>query len=178
MSILAATVTAAAQAVTAATPSSDASAAWQFAVLMADCLLAAVAAALPTSRVAVLRTPEASFSCCCWALTKSGLGIGFCKWAICKCHPVSPCGNIRGKWRGSYAALLSAMRCSRSLLCWMTIYRGAAMGSPGSNAATSQAAVGRLYCLRPTSPLSALMISSSSSPLAVASPADLNCRWL
>ena len=53
-------ILAAAQAVTDATPSSDAFAAWQFAMLMADWLLAAVAAALPASRVAMLRTPQAA----------------------------------------------------------------------------------------------------------------------
>ena len=59
MSILAATVMLLLK-LTAATPSSDASAAWQFAVLMADRLLAAVAAAVLASRVAVLRTPQAA----------------------------------------------------------------------------------------------------------------------
>ena len=55
MSILAATVMLLLK-LTAATPSSDASAAWQFAVLMADRLLAAGAAAV----LAVLRTPQAA----------------------------------------------------------------------------------------------------------------------
>ena len=45
----------------AAAPSSDAFAAWLFVLLMANWLLAAAAAAaVPASRVAALRTPQAA----------------------------------------------------------------------------------------------------------------------